>query len=221
MQVRIEGTSASFDRAKQERCVAACRTASPASLGITIASVSDVTLRQRRLLASFVDVKVVALYANRALAEAAAANDLTEANLNAAMQAEGLGLVTIEQQPTVSSVGEDPSQTEKESRENSIAVWVIVVAVVGGVLLVGAVGARVIWLRLHSSKLKADNGRASSVLEDPQIEIPDGPKEAKTIYYGPQHREEPDVDLAGNAAIAVSNSGVDGEEGGTPVRNAW
>eukprot|EP00283_Hemiselmis_rufescens_P027329 CAMPEP_0173468854 /NCGR_PEP_ID=MMETSP1357-20121228/77061_1 /TAXON_ID=77926 /ORGANISM="Hemiselmis rufescens, Strain PCC563" /LENGTH=432 /DNA_ID=CAMNT_0014437077 /DNA_START=436 /DNA_END=1730 /DNA_ORIENTATION=+ len=135
-QVRFDGAEASFDTAEQEQFVAAVLMASPSALQVSVASVTQVSVGRRRLLSKSLELGVEALYADVAAAESAAVNDLTEKSLNTQMQAQGLGLLTVTVQPTVSS----ESQTAA-----AVEAWVIAVAVVGALLLL-ALGAGVLLL---------------------------------------------------------------------------
>eukprot|EP00285_Hemiselmis_virescens_P017206 CAMPEP_0173387306 /NCGR_PEP_ID=MMETSP1356-20130122/9824_1 /TAXON_ID=77927 ORGANISM="Hemiselmis virescens, Strain PCC157" /NCGR_SAMPLE_ID=MMETSP1356 /ASSEMBLY_ACC=CAM_ASM_000847 /LENGTH=623 /DNA_ID=CAMNT_0014343863 /DNA_START=93 /DNA_END=1964 /DNA_ORIENTATION=- len=144
---------ASFDAAEQERFVAAVLKASPSAIQVSIASVTQVSVGRRRLLSTFLELGVEALYADSAAAESAAANDLTEDSLNTQMQAQGLSLLTVAVQPTVSS---------KSQATAAVEAWVIAVGGVGGLLLLG-VGALLLTRCKHIwSRPNVDAGEAAN-----------------------------------------------------------
>ena len=144
MTVRIAGTAASFDAARQQQFLAAMQQASPSALNISITSITEVSIGRRRLLAAYLDIGLDLLYADQASAESAAASDLTESNLNNQMFDAGLGALTVTAQPTVRQAaaaaegGGSDASTTTPPEDSATPTWVIIVASAGGFLAVGA-----------------------------------------------------------------------------------
>jgi hypothetical protein len=134
MAVRVPGTEASFDAARQKQFLAAVQKASPSALNASITSITPVSAGRRRLLASFLDIAMELWYKDKAAAESAAASDLTESSLNSQMLAAGLDALTVTAQPTVRSAADALPSGEGEA---AIPAWAIIVASVGGVVMVG------------------------------------------------------------------------------------
>jgi len=154
--VRIAGTTAWFDAARQQQFLAAMQQASPSALNISITSITEVSIGRRRLLAAYLDIGLDLPYADRASAESAAASDLTESNLNNQMVGASLGTLTVTAQPTVrqaaAAAGEEEGSGSDAStttlpEDSATPTWVIIVASAGGFLAVGAGVAFIMILR--------------------------------------------------------------------------
>jgi len=148
MEVRLEGTKAQFDDTKQQQFLGAVQRASPSASTVLITSITEVTAGRRRLLASYLDIGLELQYPSQALAESAAANDLSESSLNAQMAAEGLGSLTITVEPTVSAIGDEGEQPT--AAPDTQWLTAVVLAVVG-MLALGI--ALALWYRRRYHRL--------------------------------------------------------------------
>ena len=173
MAVRVPGTQASFDAARQKQFLAAVQKASPSALNASITSITLVSAGRRRLLASFLDIAMELWYKDKAAAESAAASDLTESSLNSQMLAAGLDALTVTAQPTVRSAADALPSGEGEA---AIPAWAIIVASVGGVVMVGGgvgVALRVMINRMQQKRKRSKVFDEKSIVTLPILPILD------------------------------------------------
>ena len=179
MTVRIAGTAASFDAARQQQFLSVMQKASPSALKVSITSVTEVSVGRRRLLAAYLDIGLDMLYADQASAESAAASDLAESSLNGRMVDAGLGTLTVTAQPTVrqaaAAAGSDTATTTLP-RDAAIPTWVIIVASVGGTLAVGVGVAIIIWRRMRGERRPGTKVRPETEHVWPKMMEPASPR---------------------------------------------